>query len=74
MEHEDRSKQYRQYAEWLIKAAVEEGVAGCMIGPDGLTLGEPNWEERTKHQRFSERVKTHGYPLGFAKSLHRIRD
>ena len=37
-------------------------------------VGIPNWEERTKHQRFSERVKTHGYPLGFAKSQHSVRD
>lgn len=52
----------------LIEAMKKYGVVGGTIGPDGVSTGMPNWEERTKDQRFAQKVRTHGYPLGLAKS------
>ena len=72
--NEDQTERIARDMERLLRAMNEEGVAGGMVGPDGLTLGIPNWEERTKHLRPSERVKTHGYPLGFAKGQQALRD
>lgn len=74
MGRDDRTGQYEEDIERLLRFITEEGGAGGTLGPDGLRLGIPNWEERTKHQRFAERAKTHGYPLGFAKSQYRVRD
>jgi hypothetical protein len=45
-----------------------------MIGPDGLRLGEANWHERAKDQRLSVKVRSHGYPLGLAKSNRMTRE
>jgi hypothetical protein len=59
--------------ERAIQYMTEEGGAGAVIGPEGLVLGMPNWEERTRHQRLSEKVKSHGYPLGFGKSQVHLR-
>ena len=57
----------RQIAQ-LIDVMVNQGVAGATISADGVITGMPNWEERTKDQRFAEKCKTHGYPLGLSKS------
>lgn len=70
----DHSEQFRQDVEQIIRHLVEDEGSGAMIGPDGLTLGIPHWEEQTKDQRFSERAKTYGYPLGFAKTQLNVRD
>ncbi len=74
MGSDDRSEQYRQDIERIIRHLVEDGGAGGTVDPEGLSLGIPNWEEQTKDRRFAERVKTHGYPLGFAKTQLRVRD
>lgn len=72
-EHNEQSDRHDELARQIVDH-LTSGGAGGTIGPDGVSLGIPNWEERTKDQRFSERVKTHGYPLGFAKSQWHLRD
>ncbi len=74
LDTDDPAERIMRDVEHALQAMNEEGVAGGTIGPDGLRLGMPNWEERTKHQRFSERIKTHGYPLGFVKSQNATRE
>lgn len=70
----DEQKSPREIAEQLIKA-LREGRAGASTGPDGeVVAGRPNWEEATKDQRFSEKMKTHGWPMGLAKSTWWKRD
>lgn len=59
---------FRAQISQMIDALMKDGVAGGTISADGVTMGMPNWEERTKDQRFAEKWKTHGYPLGLAKS------
>lgn len=63
-----------KYLESMLKALFESNAAGAMLGPDGVTVGIPNWHERTADQRPSERITTHGYPFGFAKSQWHLRD
>ena len=70
---EKRSKLERQLEE-LLRAMDEEGVAGGTIAGGGVTKGAPNWEDRTRHQRFAQKVRTHGYPPGLAKSTRAKRD
>jgi hypothetical protein len=71
---ERRAERYIRQVDELLQAMDEDGVAGGTVGPHGLTVGMPNWAERTKDQRFSQRVRTHGYPLGLAKSTRWTRD
>jgi hypothetical protein len=74
MPEDGRTERYLREIEQLLQAMDEDGVAGGTVGPNGVVKGEPNWEARTKDQRFAEKVKTHGYPLGLAKSTHWRRD
>lgn len=74
MDHDDRLERYRSDIERLLRFVTEEGGSGGTIGPNGLQLGIPNWSERTKDQRPSERVQTSGYPLGYAKSQWHLRN
>ncbi|MDQ3693015.1 MAG: hypothetical protein M3464_05235 [Chloroflexota bacterium] len=55
MDKNERLDRIRQDAEKIVRH-LAEGGAGGTIGPDGVRLGMPNWEERTKHPRPSERV------------------
>lgn len=71
---EARRRRIRAQVERLITAMREDGIAGATIGPDGAITGVPNWEEATRHQRMSEKAKTHGYPPGLAKSTRWPRD
>lgn len=65
----------RALVEQLVAALTQGGVAGARIGPDGTVVaGEPDWEERTKDQRFSEKIRTHGWPPGLAKSTRWTRE
>ncbi len=66
-DHHDDDPFRRQILQ-LIDAMMNQGVAGATISADGVVTGMPNWEERTKDQRFADKIKTHGYPLGLAKS------
>ena len=74
MGDDDRAVRYQRAADELIRAIEVDGVAGGTFGPSGMTKGISNWEDRTKDQRFSEKVTTHGYPLGLAKSTRWKRD
>jgi hypothetical protein len=74
MTEDDRQERYLREIEQLLQAMEEDGVAGGTVGSGGVVMGEPNWEERTQDQRFAEKAKTHGYPLGLAKSTHWRRD
>lgn len=74
MSEKDRRPRWEREIEQLLRAMEEEGVAGGTIGQNGVITGQPNWEERTKDQRFAEKVKTHGYPAGLAKSTRWKRD
>ncbi len=58
----------------MLTTLFESNAAGAMLGPDGVTVGIPDWHEQTADQRPSERIKTHGYPFGFAKSQWHLRD
>jgi uncharacterized protein YjbI with pentapeptide repeats len=73
LDADDKTERIKRDVARAIEAMSEEGVAGGTIGPNGLRLGMPTWDERTRHQRFGERAKTHGYPLGFAKSQLAVR-
>lgn len=70
---EDRDA-LRARLEDMFRAMIDDGVAGGMIGPDGVRVGVPDWEEVTKDQRFAEKVKTHGWPPGLGKSTRWMRD
>lgn len=74
MDQNERHDQIMPDVERLLAFVNEEGGAGGTIGPEGLHLGMPNWAERTKQLRPSERITTHGYPFGFAKSQWQLRD
>jgi hypothetical protein len=74
MTEDDRQERYLREIEQLLQAMEEDGVAGGTVGPGSVVMGEPNWEERTQDQRFAEKAKTHGYPLGLAKSTHKKRN
>lgn len=53
------------------QALVEKLVAAIR---QGGVAGYPDWEERTKDQQFSEKMKTHGWPPGLAKSTRWKRE
>lgn len=72
---DDEALRRRARIEQLIAALRQGGVAGAMIGPDGTVIaGEPDWEARTRDQRFAEKARTHGWPPGLAKSTRWRRD
>lgn len=67
-------KSNRELAEQLIDA-LRNGSSGARVGPDGeVVAGIPDWEEATKDQRFAEKAKTHGWPMGLAKSARWKRE
>ncbi len=73
MDGDDYRERRKRDVMRMLQFITEEGGAGGLSGPDGLHLGLPNWEERTKDQRPSERIRSHGYPFGFAKSQWHLR-
>jgi len=74
MDGERSPERTNAYVERMLRFLFAEGGAEGTLGPDGLRLGIPDWEERTKDLRPSDRAWTHGYPLGFAKTQWRLRD
>ena len=74
MDRDERIGRYQREIEAILEAMEQDGVAGGTVGPRGATMGIPNWAEQTKDQRFSQKVRTHGYPLGLAKSTRWRRD
>jgi len=74
MDRDERIGRYQREIEAILEAMEQDGVAGGTVGPHGATVGIPNWAETTQDQRFSQKVRTHGYPLGLAKSTRWRRD
>lgn len=74
MGSDDHVERIQWDLERLLHFVDEERGAGGTVGAEGLHLGLPNWDERTKHLRPSERIHSHGYPFGFAKSQWHLRD
>jgi hypothetical protein len=62
----------RQLREQLAAMPGLPGIGDAH--PVEATTGLPQWEARTRDQRFAEKVRTHGYPLGLAKGTFAQRD